>query len=344
MRAMSTPLAAATPPHHRDGGFQNNYTPFTPKTVAELLRWRVDAWRAGKPAAPTQPIATMAPDLAFIHAPTQPAVTWIGHATALLQAGGLNLLTDPVFSDRCSPLSFMGPKRWQPPGLAMADLPRIDAVLVSHNHYDHLDEASVKALAAAHRPLFVVALGLKVWFEQRGITNVVELDWWQHVTLNGSDIVFTPAQHWSGRGLDDRMQTLWGGFAVFAPDAHLFFAGDTGYSRDFVDIRERFAHRQRDGGFDLALIPVGAYEPRWFMQQQHVNPDEAVRIHRDLAAKRSLGIHWGVFQLTDEALDEPPRALAAARAAQGLSEEDFFVLAVGQTRALPERGQSTPAP
>lgn len=344
MRAMSTPLAAATPPHHRDSGFQNHYAPFTPKTVAELLRWRLDAWREGKPAAPAQPIATMAPDLAFIHAPTQPAATWIGHATALLQAGGLNLLTDPVFSERCSPLSFMGPKRWQPPGVALADLPRIDAVLVSHNHYDHLDEPSVKALAAAHRPLFVVGLGLKAWFEQRGIANVVELDWWQHVTLKGTDIVFTPAQHWSGRGLDDRMKTLWGGFAVFAPDAHLFFAGDTGYSRDFVDIRERFAHRQRDGGFDLALIPVGAYEPRWFMQEQHVNPDEAVRIHRDLGAKRSLGIHWGCFQLTDEPLDEPPRALAAARAAQGVSEEEFFVLAVGQTRALAERGQSRPTP
>jgi N-acyl-phosphatidylethanolamine-hydrolysing phospholipase D len=149
-----------------------------------------------------------------------------------------------------------------------------------------------------------------------------------------------PAQHWSGRGLADRMKTLWGGFAVFAPDCHLFFAGDTGYSRDFEDIRERYATRQgagAGGGFDVALLPIGAYEPRWFMATQHVNVHEALKIHRDLRAKRSLGVHWGTFELTDEPLDEPPRALASLRSAQGLAEEDFFVLAVGETRRVPRR-------
>jgi N-acyl-phosphatidylethanolamine-hydrolysing phospholipase D len=151
------------------------------------------------------------------------------------------------------------------------------------------------------------------------------------------DIVLTPAQHWSGRGLHDRMQTLWGGFAVFAPRFHLFWAGDTGYSPDFEDIRRRFAERQRDGGFDIALLPVGAYEPRWFMASQHVNPAEAVQIHRDLGAKRSLGVHWGTFQLTDESLDTPPAELAAARRAQGVAEDAFFVLPVGGTHVLPRR-------
>ena len=154
------------------------------------------------------------------------------------------------------------------------------------------------------------------------------------------EFVLTPVQHWSGRTLTDRLETLWGGYAAFAPDLHLFFAGDTGYSPDFKDIAQHFAARQgreQGGGFDIALIPVGAYEPRWFMKSQHVNPQEAVQIHRDLGAKRSLGMHWGTFELTDEALDEPPRALAAARKAQGVPDEDFFVMAIGETRKLPRR-------
>ena len=206
--------------------------------------------------------------------------------------------------------------------------------------YDHLDEPSVVALnaQAGGPPLFVVPLGLKPWLAARGITNAVELDWWQSHSLGAVEIVLTPVQHWSGRGINDRLQTLWGGFAVFAPDLHLFFAGDTGYSKDFADIRERFAERQRErGGFDIALIPVGAYEPRWFMTEQHVNPAEAVQIHLDLAAKRSVGVHWGTFNLTDEALDAPPTALAAARREKQVRDEDFFVLAVGQTRKLPAR-------
>ena len=148
----------------------------------------------------------------------------------------------------------------------------------------------------------------------------------------------TPVQHGSGRGLGDRMQSLWGGWALFAPQSQIFFAGDTGYSPDFADIARRFAERQRDGGFDLALIPVGGYAPRWFMKEQHVDPDEAVKVHKDLRAKKSLGIHWGTFELTDEALDEPPRRLAKARAAQGIAEDDFFLLALGQTHRLARRG------
>ena len=147
-----------------------------------------------------------------------------------------------------------------------------------------------------------------------------------------------PARHWSARGPRDRMQTLWGGFAVLAPDCHLFFAGDTGYSRDFVEIRQRLADRQREGGFDIALLPIGAYEPRWFMADQHVNVDEALKIHRDVGARLSLGVHWGTFALTDEPLDEPPRRLIDARREAGLSEAEFFVMAVGETRLLPPRG------
>ena len=343
----ANPYFDASQPHHRPGGFQNNHSDSEPKALTDVLRWRWHAWRNSLPPPPRMPTPMTAVDLAFVHtnaragAAMQPAVTWIGHATVLAQLGGLNLLTDPIFSPRASPLSWLGPKRAQPPGLSLAQLPHIDLVLISHNHYDHLDEASVRALNAqpGGAPLFVVPLGIKPWLAERGITNVRELDWWQAHRLAGVEVVLTPVQHWSGRSLTDRMATLWGGFAVFASELHLFYPGDTGYSKDFTSIRERFAERQKDGGFDIALIPLGAYEPRWFMTSQHINPTEAVQSHRDLRARASLGVHWGTFGLTDEPLDEPPQALAQARRAQGVADAAFFVLAVGETRKLPRRGE-----
>jgi len=350
--AAADAAVAPTPSHHRDGRFQNNYTPFEPRGLGALLGWKLAAARDGLPRPPSVPTPTVPADLAFIAANAragsamEPAVTWIGHASVLAQFGGLNLLTDPVFSQRVSPFSFVGPQRHVAPGLALAELPHIDLVLISHNHYDHLDEASVRALArqAGGAPLFVVPLGLKAWFAEVGIDSVVELDWWQSRHVDGPlgpvEVVLTPVQHWSGRSLTDRMATLWGGFAVFAPDLQLFFGGDTGYSKDFADIRARFAGRQSaasGGGFDIALLPVGAYEPRWFMTEQHVDPQEAVQIHLDLGAKRSLGVHWGTFELTDESLDDPPRALAEARRLKSVEAADFFLLAVGETRRLPRR-------
>ena len=337
--------ADALPLHHRSDGFQNNYMDFAPRGLADFLRWRWNAEREGLPPAPRTPTPRVQPDLAFIQANgragtrMQPAVTWVGHATVLAQLGGLNVLTDPIFSERASPVSFAGPKRAHAPGLALAQLPRIDVVVLSHNHYDHCDVPSLQALnnQAGGPPLFLVPLKLKAWLADLGINNVVELDWWQSHRLGAVDVVMTPVQHWSGRGLGDRLQTLWGGWAFFAPDAHIFFAGDTGYSPDFEDIARRFAERQGDGGFDIALIPVGAYAPRWFMKEQHVDAEEAVRMHRDLRAKKSLGIHWGTFALSDEPLDEPPQRLAAARSKAGVAEDDFFLLALGQTRKLARR-------
>jgi N-acyl-phosphatidylethanolamine-hydrolysing phospholipase D len=346
--------AANSASHHRDGHFQNNYIEFEPKGLNRLLQWKWQAMLSGFPPQPTQPTARVAPELDFIHANAragaamQPSATWIGHATALVQMGGLNLLTDPIFSERASPLEGLGPKRAQPPGLALAQLPHIDLVLISHNHYDHLDAASVRALAAqsAGSPLFIVPLGLKAWMADEGIDNVVELDWWQSHRIGAVEVVMTPVQHWSGRSLTDRMQTLWCGYAVFAPDLHLYFSGDTGYSPDFIDTRERFKDRQtpaQGGGFDLALIAIGAYEPRWFMKDQHVDPAEAVQVHRDLRAKRSIGVHWGTFELTDEALDEPPRALAKARRQAALSEAEFGVLPIGGTLRLQPRDAASTA-
>jgi len=339
---------AALEPHHTAEGYRNLNGVAVGKSFAEVLRWKMESWQAGLPPAPREPTPVVEPDLRRLRANAGPlrrvgthaapapvpSATWIGHATVLVQSGGLNILTDPVFSDRASPLPFLGPRRAQPPGIALADLPPIDVVLISHNHYDHLDRASVEQLDARSngRTLFLVPLGLKSFFTDLGIRNVVELDWWDVHGVQGVEFELVPVQHWSARGLDDRNETLWGGWAVFAPDLRWYFSGDSGYSGLFRLTRERLAAHLRDGHlFDLALLAIGAYEPRWFMAPQHMNPAEAVQAHQDLAARRSLGIHWGTFALTDEALDQPPRDLAAARSREGLSGQDFFVLPIGGT-------------
>lgn len=217
-----------------------------------------------------------------------------------------------------------------PPALSLSELPHIDMVLISHNHYDHLDLDSVLALNAQSGgpPLFMVPLGVKPWMQAQGIKNVRELDWWQNENVAGIELSLVPVQHWSAHSITDRFETLWGGWIARTDKKNskpfiLFFSSDTGYSKDFADIHRRF------GAVNLALIPIGAYEPRWFMQRQHVNPAEAVQIHQDLHAKQSLGIHWGTFELTDESLDEAPHALTQAVRAASLAPEAFVVLRHG---------------
>ena len=259
----------------------------------------------------------------------QDSLTWVGHSTFLLQLAGLNILTDPHFSGRASPLRFAGPKRLSAPGLKLDDLPPIDLVLVSHNHYDHLDEASVRAIAAAHpRARFFVPLGLAAWFRRRHINAVTELDWWQSGEAGPARVSAVPVQHFSGRGLHDRDATLWCGFVLELGGRRVFFAGDTGYSQDFADIAARFPP------MDLCLLPIGAYDPRWFMSPVHVDPEEAVRIHRDLRSRLSVAMHWGTFRLTAEPLDEPPQKLARALAAAGIAPQRFLVFRHGETRRL----------
>ena len=350
------PYYDAAKAHHRPDGFQNRHLDFQPRSLTDVVRWRWDAWRRQLPPPVQAPVPTVAPDLAFVRANAaagaamQPSVTFIGHATSLVQIPlgrrGLQVLTDPMFSERASPLSFVGPVRRQPPGMSLAQLPHIDLVLISHNHYDHLDEASVRTLAAqaGGPPLFIVPLGLAAWLRSHGVADAVELDWFDthRIERDGevAEVTLTPAQHWSGRSLGDRMQTLWGGYALLAPAFHFWFAGDTGYSKDFADIGDFFASRHTaalGGGFDLAMIPIGAYQPRWFMKDQHVDPDEAVRIHRDVTSRHSIGVHWGTFALTDEPADQPPRDLALATAAAGLPAGEFTTLAIGQTQRLPRR-------
>jgi N-acyl-phosphatidylethanolamine-hydrolysing phospholipase D len=316
--------------HHTESGFRNNY-PHQEKQ--SFWKWMWARWTQGVPDDPAggYGFPVLKPDAAFLAANrSEPTLTWIGHATLLLQLGGVNVLTDPHFSERASPVGFAGPKRYVPPALSLAELPHIDAVVISHNHYDHLDAGTVKELnrQPGGAPRFFVPLGLKAWFADEGIDNVVELDWWEQVRHMGVEFHLVPVQHWSARTAWDRNQTLWGGWMLEHPSMRFFFAGDTGYSQDFADIRSRF------GPIDLAAIPVGCYEPRWFMQANHVNPEESVRIHNDLGARFSVGIHWGTFRLTDERLDEPPRKLAAALSAAGIPPERFFLMQHGELRRL----------
>ena len=339
-------LAGATPvnpyfdasrPHHRPDGFANNYGARGGKPLSALLQWWTERSEAGLPKPPSRHVQgyafpTVRPDLALLHANRdRVTVTWVSHATVLVQAGGLNILTDPQFSARAFPVQWAGPERKVPLPVRLDELPHIDLVLISHNHYDHLDEASVLALngQAGGPPLFVVPLGVDLWMQALGVQRVRRFDWWDRVDVEGVEVHMVPAQHWSQRTLVDRNQTLWGGWVVRAPGFTFFFAGDTGYSQDFADIGQRF------GGVDLALIPVGAYGPRWFMKDQHVDPEEAVRIHQDVRARRSLGIHWGTFELTDESLDEPIGELPAALDRAGVAHDRFVLFRHGETRLWP---------
>lgn len=321
-------------PHHTPTGFRNRY-PHGRPSADDLRRWRAERKAHNLPPPPTTDLSAIAPHLDFIHQRHDaPAVTWIGHNTLLLQVAGLNILTDPVFSERCSPVPFAGPKRHQPPGVALAELPHIDLVLISHNHYDHLDHASVMALSrqAGGPPTFAVALGMDAWMKRKlphlPAERLIYLDWWETAQAGKATLTFVPVQHWSARTPLDRNATLWGAWVLEVDGFRFFFSGDLGYSKDIGDIAERF------DGFDFAAIGVGAYEPRWFMQNQHVNPEESVRIHRELRSRLSMGIHWGTFELTDEPLDQPRADLAIACEEQGLAPGEFFVLRHGETREL----------
>ncbi|MCW3475089.1 MBL fold metallo-hydrolase [Limobrevibacterium gyesilva] len=255
-------------------------------------------------------------------------ITLVGHASFLVQVAGLNILIDPVWSARASPLRFAGPRRVNPPGIALADLPPVQAVLVTHNHYDHLDLPTLHRLWARFRPRIVAPLGNDAIIRRRRPEIGVDvLDWGEAVRLApGVTATLEPALHWSARGLRDRRMALWGAFVLTTPAGVIYHVGDTAYG-DGALFR---AIRDRHGAPRVAVLPVGAYEPRWFMGAQHMNPAEAVRAFRDCGAAQALGHHWGTFQLTDEAIDQPPAALAAALEAAGIDPARFRALRPGE--------------
>lgn len=265
-------------------------------------------------------------------------VTVVNHATALIQTAGLNILTDPIWSHRCSPVSWVGPARVRAPGIRFDDLPPIDVVLISHNHYDHLDVPTLRRLVERDRPRIYAGLGTGALFEAEGIDGGVDLDWWQSVALGaGVKLWAVPAAHFSGRGLEDRDTVLWGGFVVQGPGGPVYFAGDTGWGSHYAEIRRRF------GPIRLALLPIGAYRPQWFMRPVHISPAEAVAAHRVLEAGLSVGIHFGTFPLADEGIDEPVYDLGLARSAAGVEPAAFVAPVFGRGIEVAPRPATRPS-
>lgn len=307
--------------HHNGRNFHNLER--NPRDRKELLSWLLTRQPAPWPRWVENEIYPL-PPAQLSENMADWCVTFINHATVLLQMGEWNILTDPVWSERVSPFLRLGPRRVRAPGIALADLPPIHMVLLSHNHYDHMDLAALRVLNKKDQPLVVTGLGNAALLHANGLNRVKELDWWQSVRFEHFDIHFTPAQHFSGRSLRDRNQTLWGSFWVNTPDGNFYFAGDTGYGKHFT------LTNQRLGDVRLALLPIGAYQPRTALGPVHMNPEEAVLAHRDLKAHYSLGIHFNTFQLTDEAMGQPVIDLAAARDRHEIDADKFRVLCEGE--------------
>jgi L-ascorbate metabolism protein UlaG (beta-lactamase superfamily) len=294
----------------------------TDRTVGDLLKWQrtresvpwpTHVALASYPAPPlTVPVGRV-------------ATTFIGHATFLLRTARAVLLTDPVFTEYAGPFGRLGPRRVRPPAIPLEHLPEANVILISHNHYDHLQPTSLRALNRRGKPVFVAPLGLGSYLRGLGLPRVIELDWWQSASAGDAHVTAVPAQHFSARTPFDRNRTLWCGFIVRSDETLMYFTGDSGYSPDFRAIGERYP------GIDVALLPIGAYEPRWFMRPLHMNPAEAVRAHQDLGARVSIAMHFGTFRLTDEGIDDPVRALQEARTEAGVGVAEFRVLDFGES-------------
>jgi L-ascorbate metabolism protein UlaG (beta-lactamase superfamily) len=311
------------PAHHLVQGFRNLDDGYRYDVGVRMQHFLLGAFTRYPPRG--TPLAVVKNDGAALRENrTDPTVTWIGHSTFLLQLDGVNVLTDPIWANRASPVSFAGPRRLVPPGLAFADLPPIDAVVISHDHYDHLDLATVEHLARAYHPRFFVPLGLRAWLEARGITDVVELDWWERADFRGLSFVATPAQHSSGRTLTDHDLRLWSSWVVVGPTRRFFFAGDTGYDPRLRSIGDRL------GPFDLAAIPIGGYSTFRTGHPNHLNPEEAVQLFQDIKGRLLVPMHWGTFAMNREPFREPPDRLLQEAERRGI-EEQVALLHPGQT-------------
>jgi L-ascorbate metabolism protein UlaG (beta-lactamase superfamily) len=259
-------------------------------------------------------------------------ITYINHATVMIQMDGLNMVTDPIWSKRAGPVSWLGTKRVRAPGVAMEDLPKIDVVLISHDHYDHLDMITLKQLAKRDKPLILAGLGIKTLLESEGFSKIIEMDWWQEYALQSTPVKFTfvPALHTSGRSVFEENRTLWGGFVIEGSPGKIYFAGDTGYDHFLDTIKERYVN------FRLTIFPVGNYEKRWFMKNQHMNPDDAVRAHRVLRSKQSVGMHFGTFlEHPEQTIDAHEKDLATALKQHNVPESEFWILKFGEGRDVP---------
>jgi len=328
---------SSPPAHHGpDGRFRIPWPLEVPdqRGRGAILRWqweRMTQTRAPNPSEAQLPVVPHA----IAHpraAEGEIRITWAGHASFLIQAGGVNLLTDPHWSRRASPSQHVGPARFQPPGIPFGQLPPIDAVLLSHDHYDHLDQGTVERLHARFGDAmrWITPLAYREWFADVGVTHVTELDWWDEADVEGVRVVCAPAQHWTRRRLREMNDRLWASFALVLPDGRrIYFGGDSGYFRGYQEIGARL------GPFDASILPIGAYDPRWFMAPAHMNPEEAVRAYRELGGRGAfIPMHWGTFRLTDEDPLEPPVRLRAAWTAGHLPATALHVLRHGETLVL----------
>jgi L-ascorbate metabolism protein UlaG (beta-lactamase superfamily) len=319
--AVSTPPPGFVQPRGADGRFVN-LDGSGPKGFGAVFRWAVVDRVTGKRQRPPEqgPTPTVKADAARLARPPARGegirLTWIGHATWLVQLDGVSLIVDPILSEKLP--GFI--RRVVPPALSYGELPPIDAALVSHSHFDHLD---LPTLARLRAPV-VAGLGVGAVVAGERLP-CAELGWWQSTRVRDVTITFVPAQHWSRRGLTDTNATLWGGFLIEGPSGRVYHAGDSGWFDGFAEIGRRFPR------VDAALLPIGAYEPGWFMLPQHLNPEQAIDAFEALGARRMYGMHWGTFKLADEPLDEPPARLEAERARRGLAAERVRALAVGET-------------
>ncbi|MEP3280289.1 MAG: MBL fold metallo-hydrolase [Stappiaceae bacterium] len=320
----SNPYYSGPETHNFDGRIFFNPGGIAPGGFLKLLKWQLMEKRAKWPDKVESPFEGFVPPART----DDLSITMIGHATLLVQISGLNFLTDPVFSDRVSPFSFIGPKRVVRPGVSMENLPEIDCILLSHNHYDHLDIVSLSALVDRHDPLIVTPFGNDTIILKHIPHARIKTGNWDDLVevTGGARVHFEPVHHWSARGARDRRMALWAGFVVEAAAGKVYIVGDTGF-HEGINYR---AAAEKHGGFSAAILPVGAYSPRWFMRGQHQNPEEAVEGHLLCKAEVSIAHHWGTFQLTNEPIEEPVERLAKAREAKGLSENAFVVLRPGQ--------------
>jgi L-ascorbate metabolism protein UlaG (beta-lactamase superfamily) len=319
---LSTPGYRGAVSSHFDGKRFINPQGIQPKGTGDLMKWIFNRdrgkWKEGDQAGyGKRPVGSERDGI---------RITFINHSTFLIQVDGMNILTDPIWSQRTSPFTWAGPKRKRNPGIRFEDLPRIDAVLISHNHYDHLDIATLRTIFGSFHSKVFTPLGIKEYLDSESISGATDMDWWDNAPLSDSVTIHAvPAQHFSGRGLMDRDKTLWCGYVITTSRGNIYFGGDTGYNDStFKEIGTKF------GSIQVALIPIGAYKPMWFMSPIHVSPEEAVKIHFDIHSKTSIGIHFGTFQMADDGLEDPANDLRLAREKYKVPSDRFIVLKEGE--------------